>query len=294
MTRPLVSAPASFIGTCALLVAAFGGGQSEAQSPPVARAPAASTSANAEPVALAPPPAAAPKQQKRRHHGLAAMVLGSVKSLELTPEQKATVASIEGDFAELGDAQKDAHKKLGEDIADGVALGKIDHTKTDADVAAVAKAIEATIPTIQNAVNRLHKALTPEQRKQFVANMHKMAAKIQENMARGNGDDKGALGLTPVQKEKLQATREADMKAQQGAMKQQMDAMKKQEDSIAKALESDKFDAKEAGIGQQAPVMAKKMAANRVKFAETMLSVLTPEQRAKFATQLRGQVGDPD
>jgi Spy/CpxP family protein refolding chaperone len=227
------------------------------------------------------------------------MVLGSVKSLELTPEQKGTVASIEGDLAELGDAQKDAHKKLGEDIADGVALGKIDHKKTDADVAAVAKAVEATIPTIQNAVNRLHKALTPEQRKQFIDSMHKKAAKIQEHMAehgivaQGNGLA-DALGLTPVQKEKLQAKLEADMKAQQGAMKQQMDAMTKQEDSIAKALESDKFDAKEAGIGQQAPLMAKKMAANRVKLAETMLSVLTPEQRAKFATQLRGQVGDPD
>jgi Spy/CpxP family protein refolding chaperone len=86
----------------------------------------------------------------------------------------------------------------------------------------------------------------------------------------------------------------AELFFRQAAMKQQMAAAQKQMDAIGSAFASTKFDAKQAGVGKQAPDMAKKMAASRVKFAELVLSVLTPEQRTKFAAHIRDHVEDPD
>jgi hypothetical protein len=43
-----------------------------------------------------------------------------------------------------------------------------------------------------------------------------------------------------------------------------------------------------------APDMIKAMAKSRVDFVQTVLGVLTPEQRAKFAEHVRAHAGDPD
>ena len=95
------------------------------------------------------------------------------------------------------------------------------------------------------------------------------------------------LGLTPEQREKLRTKLEAQAKAQQQAMKNRMAAMEKHLTALATAFESENFDAKKAGVGSQAPEMVKAMATERVKFVELVLSVLTPEQRPKFAEHLR-------
>ena len=102
------------------------------------------------------------------------------------------------------------------------------------------------------------------------------------------------LALTPEQREKLRTKLEAQMKAQEGAMKAQKATSEKHMKQIGDAFEGDKFDAKKVGVGQHAPEMAKTMATNHVTFAETVLGVLTPEQRAKFATHLREHAGDRD
>jgi len=102
------------------------------------------------------------------------------------------------------------------------------------------------------------------------------------------------LALTPEQKEKLKTKLEAQMKAQQAAMKSKMDAGMKHLEAIGTAFEGDKFDAKKAGVGSMGPDMIKAMAKNRVDFVQTVLGVLTPEQRAKFAEHVRAHAADPD
>ncbi|HMJ15083.1 MAG TPA: hypothetical protein VK524_26900, partial [Polyangiaceae bacterium] len=107
----------------------------------------------------------------------------SVKSLELKPEQKTEVAAIEADLEKLGAQHEELGKKLGNDVADGVAAGKIDRAKTNADIKEITKAIEGTVPGIQDAVNRVHKTLDPEQRKAVVESMTAMAEKMREHGA---------------------------------------------------------------------------------------------------------------
>jgi Spy/CpxP family protein refolding chaperone len=102
------------------------------------------------------------------------------------------------------------------------------------------------------------------------------------------------LGLTPEQKEKLHTKLEAQMKAQHAMMKEKMAATEKHMEAIGTAFESDKFDAKKAGVGTQAPDMVKAMATAKVQMAETVLSVLTPEQRPKFLAQIKEHEAEMD
>jgi Spy/CpxP family protein refolding chaperone len=70
-------------------------------------------------------------------------------------------------------------------------------------------------------------------------------------------------------------------------MKANMGVMQKHMKAIGDAFETDKFDAKKVGVGEHASDMAKTMAKNRIAFVEAVLSVLTPEQRTKFAEHVR-------
>jgi len=63
-------------------------------------------------------------------------------------------------------------------------------------------------------------------------------------------------------------------------------------DAIGTAFEGDKFDAKKAGVGADAPDMLKTMATAKVQFVEAVLSVLTPEQRPKLAAHLKAHAGE--
>ena len=96
-----------------------------------------------------------------------------------------------------------------------------------------------------------------------------------------------ALGLSPEQKEKIRTKMEGQMKAKEAAMKAKMAAAEKHMMAIGDAFETDKFDAKKAGVGSKAPEMAKEMATSRITFVETVLAVLTPEQKPKFAAHLK-------
>jgi Spy/CpxP family protein refolding chaperone len=97
------------------------------------------------------------------------------------------------------------------------------------------------------------------------------------------------LGLTPEQKEKLRTKLEAQMKANEAAMKSQREAGAKRMQALAAAFEADKFDAKKAGVGAQAPDMVKEMSKHHLEFVQTVLSVLTPEQRPKFAEHIKAR-----
>jgi len=112
---------------------------------------------------------------------MAALFFAGLRSVDLKPEQKAAVDSIEADVDKLGDQHKDSGAKLLNDIADGVAAGKVDHKKTDADVRDITKAVEASVPGIQDAVTRLYKTLDATQRKTLVAAMREHAEDMHEH-----------------------------------------------------------------------------------------------------------------
>jgi Spy/CpxP family protein refolding chaperone len=276
-------------------------------------------------------------------HMMAALFLDSIDSLDLTAEQKAQVEPIKADMVKHSEVTKDPRTKLEADVSDGVNAGKIDHAKTDADIKAMAAAVAATQPAMQDDMNRLHTALTPEQRKKLVETIAEKAKHMHEHegMDRDHSPmtvkDKGgtgpadhahehetkggghmgedpmhgpdgpgmgeegmlgklteALALTPEQKDKLRMKLDPQMKAQHMAMKDKMMAGEKHMMAIGVAFSSDKFDAKKAGVGSEAPDAVKTIATAKVQFVDTVLSVLTPEQRPKFAAQLKEHEAEMD
>ena len=357
------------LASCVIVPACASNPPPPPEAPPAAPPPAVTASAPAPapappppaPVAAAPaPPPEAPKPHMGHHHAMLELFSVGLDSLTLTPEQKTTIDGIKADMAAHSEAPKAGREKLEADVADGVAAGKIDHAKTDADIKAMSAAVVATQPAMQDDMNRLYKALTPEQRKQLIVTMREKGKEMHEGMEHGGpghehehggpGGHEGPgheghggpghehegpgheahggppgpggaghegpghehegpghegfgpdgvlnkltedLGLTPEQKEKLRVKIVAQMDATHAAMKQKMVAVMKHMDAVGTAFEGDKFDAKKAGVGSDAPDMLKSIATAKVQFVETVLSVLTPEQRPKLVAHLKAHAGE--
>ena len=293
-----------------------------ATAPPAASAPAPVASAEAPPPAPAPPPA-------QHGHGVAAMFIAELDGLTLKPDQKTAVDGIEADLKKADEAQEASRRKLAADTADGIAAGKVDHRKTDADVKALVASVTATTPTLEDALNRLYKTLDVDQRKKVVEGLREKGKAMQERLAKvdgegekghdgehgkahdghdgaahGEGHEHGGmrggrmmklveeLGLTPEQHKKLDPQLRDKMKAQRAAMKTKTEADMKHMMAIGDAFQGDKFDAKKAGVGAQTAEIAKARATNRLAIVETILAVLTPEQRTKFADQIRARAAE--
>lgn len=358
----------SFALIAALPLAACGG----SEPPPAAPPPAPTVTASAAPAPPPPPPpppavsaSAAPEpppppKPKFNHRQAAiALFVTSLDSVELTAEQKTTVEALKADLAKHAEVAKEPREKLKTDVAAGVTAGKLDKAKIDADIRALSAAVAATQPALQDDMNRLHKALTPEQRKKLIETArekgkemheHGMAMHAHEHGDNGpehmhggmggdhaheQGDkgpghahggmggehahehgDKGPehmhehgekgmwegplaklteeLSLTPEQSTKLKAKVEALVKSEQATMKEKMTATAKHLDAVGTAFASDKFDAKKAGVGTQAPDLVASIAKSRVAFVEAVLSVLTPEQRPKFLAHVEAHAADMD
>ena len=339
----------------ALVLPACGGSAPPPEAPPVA-APPPVTAAPTPPPAPVPAPAPTaeaapapepPKPHMNHQHMMAALFIDSLDSLDLSADQKAQIEPIKASMLAHAEVTKEPRTKLEADVADGVAAGKLDHTKTDADIKAMSTAVAATVPGMQDDMNNLHKVLTPEQRKKLVDSIGEKVKHMHEHMDEhehehehmgdkpppagpGAGMDKGGmgpgphehehehggghmgegpmhggpggdgmldkmsdeLGLTPEQKEKLHAKLEPQMKADHVAMKEKMVAAEQHMMAVGRAFEADKFDAKKVGVGTDAPDTVKAMTTAKVKFVETVLSVLTPEQRPKFVAQLKEHEAD--
>ena len=299
-------------------------------SAPVAVVPAPSAAPVAASAAPAPAPAAAPAAAPAEHHGhksghpMVAMLVGDLAQVGIKPEQKAAVDAIVADLEKLGDAGKEARTQLSNDIAEGAAAGKLDKAKIDADTKKLTQAADASTATMQDDLNKLHKTLDAAQRKKLVELMRAKGKEHEEHMKAEMGEhdkgphgdhdkgphgdhDKGPhgdhgpmdkmgeqLGLTAEQKEKLKGKMEAGMKAEMAKMKEQHAGMEKRMKAVGDAFETDKFDAKKAGVGEKGGEMVKMMVGGKIRMVEAVLSVLTPEQRAKFAEHLRTHGGDDD
>jgi Spy/CpxP family protein refolding chaperone len=305
-----------------------------AMTPPATPAPTPAPAASTEAPPAAPPQAAA--EEHHHPHGMLDLLMMGLHGIELKPEQKSAVDGIQSDLQKVEQQHEQPRQQLVSDLADGVAAGKIDHKKTDADVAALLKAVQASQASVQDAFNRLHKTLDAAQRKQLVETLRAHGKEMHEHMMDGAHDhdhDKGGdhdahgmgkgpghgmgeghgmadghgmgeggalhmlgeeLALTPEQREKLRAKLEPQMKAKMAAMKQKMEAGEKHMKAIADAFEGEKFDAKQAGVGAMVPDMIKTMVSDRVAFVETVLAVLTPDQRSKFAAHIRAHAADAD
>jgi Spy/CpxP family protein refolding chaperone len=299
------------------LVAAACGGQAETASPPAAPVASAAASAAPAPPVPAPPapepvasaaPAAPPpgpqsaeqaegdEHRERHHGGVLGLIAMSLHDLQLTPEQESAVEKIRADFIVKAEPAKAAGKDLTSTLADGVAAGSLNRAKDDAAVAKLATQIQALDEAAVAALDRLHGALTAQERSALVSEVQSHWEKWKE----AHGEDEKAgdkhrsghllalvrrLGLSKDQAEKIKASFHDRAKAapQDHEHKEVVGFLK----DFAASFPGGKFNAKSLKMKAASVHMARWGATRMARFLEAAAPVLTPDQRQKLAEMLR-------
>jgi len=244
--------------------------------------------------------AAADVSEHHRHHhhgGVAMFIAMSLDTLGVTPEQRAAVDKIQADLFERMEPARAAEQTVLETLADGIAAGAIDPAKVNAALAQLATASAGIHDASVDALNQLHALLTPEQRGALVDKVEAHWSLWQ----RANVDDADVtptapagghlraltadLGLTPDQVTKIKANLSA---AAKDAVKPDPQKVEAHLQAFGTAFRAETFDAKALSTGGPANAHLASWGATRVALMfESVTPVLTPDQRAKLAAQVR-------
>ncbi len=279
-----------------------------AAPPPMASAPVAAPTAPPE---AAPPPnpqgaemAEGQAHREQHHGGLQALIVMTLKDLDLTADQQAAVEKIRTDLLASMEPARAAEKDFANTLADGVAAGKVDRAKVDAAIGKLVTQVQGAHDASLTALNQLHAALTPPQRAKLVDELHEHWEKWKEAQGKDEADDKQHhaghllalvrdLGLSQDQADKIKAGFHDKMKAapQDHAHKEVQDHLT----AFGTAFKADTFDAKKVAGGKAADGhIAKWGATRRARFLEVAAPVLTPDQRTKLAQQIRDHAAKAD
>jgi len=236
---------------------------------------------------------------RHHHHGGVAMFIHmAIDTLGVAPEKKTQLDKIQSDLFTAMAPARDANRAVIQTLVDGVTAGKIDTAKVDAAVAkenaAAAQVHQATI----DALNALHKALTPEERLALMDKVQAHAAvwkKVNADEDQAS-KDKGShlakltetLSLTPDQVDKITTALKAGAPPKPDATA--IDAHLK---ALEAAFVQENFDAKTLTTANAAnTTIAKGGTARMVHFYEAVTPVLTPDQRTKLADHLKQRLND--
>jgi hypothetical protein len=204
-----------------------------------------------------------------------ALKLGS-----LTPEQRTAIEQLVAQRRAAGVPVRQADAQVLTVLAHQVEQASFDAQALAPSLGAEQAAAVAQSNVERDTLNRLHALLTPAQRGELVDMVgtagphgkHERGAK--DDHERG---ERGAkLGLTPEQKAKIHASLEADRAA---------DAAAPQKGQWKAALESFRNASFDAGT----MVRVERRGEQAARLAKAMAPVLTPNQRATVATELRAR-----
>jgi Spy/CpxP family protein refolding chaperone len=286
-----------------------------AAPPPSASIPTAATpSLSAAPLpSVAPPGASATSQpppnsqsaelaegdeHRGQHHGGVLMLIAvSIKDLDLGPAERTTIEKIRADLLAKMEPARAAGRDLANTLADGVAVGAVDHAKADSAINKLVIQVQGLHDASVAALNQLHAALNAQQRAALIDDVQSHWEKWKEAHGRDEQDDHqhrsgyllalvSQLGLTKEQGEKIKANFQERMKAnpQEHLHKEVQDHLQ----AFASAFKGETFNAKSlTGAKAANGHMARWGATRRARFLEAAAPVLTPEQRTKLAQTIR-------
>jgi Spy/CpxP family protein refolding chaperone len=272
-------------------VATFGCGGSSANAPPPATATAASTTAPAD-----DDTASGLMEHHRYHHGgVTRFIAMSLDTLGVSPEQRAAIEKLRDSLRASAEPVRAAEQSLLGKLADGLDAGNVDAASADAAVAQVTAAAAGVQAASAGALNELHAVLTPQERGALVDKVEShwsvwQAANSDETGPSNRDSGRLAtvateLALTPDQVDKIRPGLADGTKAVPRLDPAEIAAHLR---AFGDAFRGDRFDARALATGGPANAhLVGWGAAHLVHFVETVSPVLTPEQRATFAEQLR-------
>ena len=302
------------IGAVLALGAVLAGCEDKPKDTPATTSTSASTAASAQPatsVAAVIPSAAAsaaPEKPMGPPRGPGGMLFAAAKGLTLDATQKPKVdeamKSLKDVDPETQADAKDAMTALRTELATEVKAGKIDTAKMKPSYDAIEKAATADQEKDADAVNALHAALTPEQRKAVAADLRAKQAMMDEKMAKKDANAatadkakgldafKPGEGASPAARELKWMTGDLGLDEKQ---QKDIDALAAKDDptlkqtskrfeDLAKEFEKDTFDAKKSDLFK--PKNLRDPLEARTATIDKVTKILKPEQREKLAAKL--------
>jgi Spy/CpxP family protein refolding chaperone len=235
-------------------------------------------------------------EHHRYHHhgGITLFIAMSLDTMGLPPEEQAAVEKIRSDLHARMEPAHAAEQSLVSTLAEGLAAGTLDPVKVDAAVAQVTTAAGGVHEASAEALNQLHATLTPLERAALIDKVESHWAVWQKANAEETGASKPEgrlarlatdLDLTTDQVDKIRSALTEGMRAVPKLDPTEVDAHLR---DFGAAFRSDKFDAK--GMASASIADAHIVgwgAAHLAHFVEAVAPVLTPDQRAQLAEQLR-------
>jgi Spy/CpxP family protein refolding chaperone len=237
------------------------------------------------------------KEHHRHHHhgGVTQFIAMSLDTLGEDEAKRPTIEAIQDKLHGCTRASREDEKGLMVALADGIGAGNIDTKKVDPALVQ----LRADAGRIQEcdaaALNELHAALSPIERRALV---HKVEAhwavwKHVNHDAPAGGREAGGrlhalqreLNLTPDQLDKMSAALQAAMQDSTA----HFDHAKVQAHikAFGDAFVKDAFDANSLASVNANADLAHHGARRMVVFYETIMPILTPEQRTTLAEHLR-------
>jgi Spy/CpxP family protein refolding chaperone len=259
------------------------------------------------------PPAAGTTQQAIATNGPGPLrAMGSAfAEVPLSPEQRTRIEALfkqtEDRHAEAWRASAAARKELLLALADQVKAGAIDRAALAPKAEAAAAPLKKAHEQDRAALVELHKALTPEQRAQFVDALQDRHSMAKKAFGRGDGREEHALAgkgkgkherfghmwkeldLSSEQKEKLKEAMKSAM-GERGKGKEHFAQRREEMKKLMESFKSDQFTGELPGHGKDGSAMVDRI----LKFAEVATPILTPEQRTKASEMLRERAANAE
>jgi Spy/CpxP family protein refolding chaperone len=217
------------------------------------------------------------QDQPNEHHGHRGGLLGAALKLDsLTAEQRTTIEQLVQQRRTASGPVRQADAQALTVLAQQVEQARIDPQALAPSLNAEQSAAAAETVVDRDTLNKLHSVLTPAQRGQLVDRIE--AAHTQHGQKREGEGDRGrfgrGLGLTAQQESEIRANLRAEPSASSST------PPKGQRGAILEAFRGESFDASGFVVGHSP-------GAHVERLAMAMVPVLSPAQRATFASHLR-------
>lgn len=232
----------------------------------------------------------------QRAHGVVKLAGDALGDVPLTASQRAAIEKLAADAEARHAPVRAAHHDLALAIAAQVQAGQIDRAALQPKIDALVAALRATQPADRASLEQLHEILTPDQRVAFVD-------ALQARIHHGVGDAKAKHPLAQWATD-LQLS--DDQKTQiKTALRQRFQAMRQERaaagargeppwaeahergHAVLEAFEQDRFVMDAVAPAQDLSRKAARGTDRMLGMIETVLPILTPEQRSIAAQKLR-------
>ena len=215
------------------------------------------------------------------HHGHHdGLIAAALKLDSLTPEQRTSVEQLAQARRDAGTLVRQADARVLTELAHQVEQATIDAAALQPSLSAEQTAATAQAGVEKDTLMRLHGLLTPAQRDQLVSAFESRHPHRDGGFKHHEGDDHGGkLGLTPEQRKQIHAALQAEHVGQPGQGGRAGFAAGRT------ALESFRGDA----FDPSPLVRVEARGEHAERLAKAMVPVLSAEQRATFAGELRSR-----